>query len=243
MIAIEHVTRRFGPILAVDDVSFTVGRGEVLGFLGPNGAGKSTTMRMVAGLLDPSGGSIRVDGFDVRTQSLDVRRRLGYLPEGAPLYPDMTPDGLLHFVSGVRGLAGSRRRAVIGDAVARLGLQPVMHRPVETLSRGFRRRVALALALLHDPDVLVLDEPTEGLDPNQKHDLRRHIQQIAHDKAIIVSTHVLEEVEALCTRVIIIAGGRLLVDAAPAALAAASPDGHLEKVFRRITTGAAEASA
>ena len=240
MIAIEHVTRRFGPIVAVDDMSFAVGRGEVLGFLGPNGAGKSTTMRMIAGLLEPTSGTIRVDGFDVRVRSLDVRRRLGYVPEGSPLYPDMTPAGLLRFASGVRGLTGSRRRTAIDDAIGRLALEPVVHRPVETLSRGYRRRVALALALLHDPDVLVLDEPTEGLDPNQKRELRRHIRAIAPDKTIVVSTHVLEEVDALCTRVIIIAGGRVRADATPAALAAESPVGRLDDVFRRVTADAAE---
>src|SRR5258706_3105313 len=223
MIAIRNLTRRFGAITAVDDVSFAVGRGEVLGFLGPNGAGKSTTMKMLAGFLAPSAGTAAVCGFDVQLQPIQAKAQLGYLPEGAPAYPDMTPRGFLGFVGAIRGFDGAERAKRIDMAVERVNLHDVLEQPIETLSQGFKRRVVLAQALLHDPKVLVLDEPTDGLDPNQKYEVRRLIEATAAHKAIVLSTHILEEVEAVCTRAIIIAGGKVVADGTPGDLAARDP--------------------
>lgn len=222
MIEIEHLTKTFGPITAVDDVSFQVAKGEVLGFLGPNGAGKSTTMKIVAGFLSPSSGTARVDGFDVRTQPLEVKKRIGYLPEGAPLWPDMTPETFLEFIARVRGYRGAEAVARIAAVVEKTQIARVRHQPIDTLSKGFKRRVGLAQALLHDPDVLILDEPTDGLDPNQKHEVRELIRGMAGEKAIIISTHILEEVEAVCSRAIIIARGRIVADERPDTLCARS---------------------
>ena len=222
MIQIRNLTKRFGPITAVEDVSFSVARGEVLGFLGPNGAGKSTTMKMITGFLSPDAGSITVGGDDVRTRPVKVKQRLGYLPEGAPLYGDMTPRAFLDFVAQARGLSGEQKSVRLRDTIAKVQLDDVLNQPIETLSKGFKRRVGLAQAILHDPDVLVLDEPTDGLDPNQKHDVRALITGMAPDKVIILSTHILEEVEAVCTRAIIIAAGRVVTDATPAELEARS---------------------
>lgn len=220
MIEIQHLTKRFGTFTAVDDVSFRVERGTVLGFLGPNGAGKSTTMKMVTGFLHPTSGTARVCGHDVTAAPIAAKRRLGYLPEGAPLYPDMTPAAFLKFIAEIRGLRGGAARARIAEVVARVNLAGVLHQPIETLSKGYKRRVGLAQAILHDPEVLVLDEPTDGLDPNQKHEVRSLIREMAPDKTIVLSTHILEEVESVCTRVIIIAAGRIVVDCTPAELAA-----------------------
>jgi ABC-2 type transport system ATP-binding protein len=222
LLVIEHLSKRFGPIVAVDDVSFTLARGEVLGFLGPNGAGKSTTMRMVTGYLAPSAGHITVCGLDLARAPIEVRRRIGYLPEGAPAYGDMTPHGLLGFVAALRAYDKAAKRERIEAMVELLELAGVLHQPIETLSKGFKRRVGLAVALLHDPEVLILDEPTDGLDPNQKHHVRGLLQEMAKDKAIIISTHLLEEVDAVCTRAIVIAKGRIVVDAKPAELEARS---------------------
>jgi ABC-2 type transport system ATP-binding protein len=226
MIEIKNLTKRYGDLLAVDSVSFTVGAGEVLGFLGPNGAGKSTTMKMIAGFLTPSNGSISVCGFDVETQPLEAKRCIGYLPEGAPAYGEMTPAGFLGFIADIRGIAAGARDRRIRDVVVRLGLERVFEQPIETLSKGFRRRVGIAQAILHDPKVLVLDEPTDGLDPNQKHEVRTLIQGLAKDKIVIVSTHILEEVHAVCTRAIIIANGRIVADATPDELEARSRYHH-----------------
>lgn len=237
MLAIDHLSRRFGPILAVADVSFSIEKGEVLGFLGPNGAGKSTTMKMATGFLAPSSGRALVCGIDVEQRPVEAKRRFGYLPEGAPAYPDMTPRSFLRFVAGMRGFSGREGRSRVGAAVETTALATVLDQPIDTLSKGFKRRVGLAAALLHDPEVLILDEPTDGLDPNQKHEVRRLIRQMAPNKAIVISTHILEEVEAVCTRAIIIARGRLLADDTPAALAARSPTGRLDEVFRTITSG------
>lgn len=223
MIAIRDLAKSFGAIRAVDGVSFTVGRGEVLGFLGPNGAGKSTTMKMVAGFLIPSAGSASVCGFDVERQPLAAKRQLGYLPEGAPAYPDMTPRGFLNFAAKIRGLSGKAKRVAVERAVERANLHQVLLQPIDTLSKGFKRRVGLAQALLHDPPVLVLDEPTDGLDPNQKHEVRKLIQSLAAEKAIVISTHILEEVEAICSRAVIIARGRIVADGTPAELAKRDP--------------------
>lgn len=244
MIVIENLTKRFGAFAAVDGVGFVVERGTVLGFLGPNGAGKSTTMKMITGFLAPSGGTVRVCGFDVQADPIEAKRRIGYLPEGAPSYPDMTPLGFLDFVAGVRGLRGAERRDAIDRAVARADLRAVLHQPIDTLSKGYKRRVGLAQAILHDPEVLILDEPTDGLDPNQKHEVRALIRAMAADKAIVISTHILEEVEAVCTRALIIGRGRVLAEGAPGPAGwrfgehEAAP-GRLDALFRRITLGEA----
>jgi ABC-2 type transport system ATP-binding protein len=219
MIAIRNLTKRFGPILAVDNVSFSVGRGEVLGFLGPNGAGKSTTMKMITGFLAPTSGTAVVCGHDVIQEPVAVKQKIGYLPEGAPAYPDMTPAGFLRFIAGIRGLSGKDAERRTALAVESTQLADVMHQPIDTLSKGFKRRVGLAQAILHDPEVLILDEPTDGLDPNQKHEVRGLIQAMAKNKAIVISTHLLEEVEAICTRAIIIARGKVVADGTPESLA------------------------
>ncbi len=222
MIEIENLTRRFGSFVAVDHISFSVERGEVLGFLGPNGAGKSTTMKMITGFLAPSSGTIRVEGFDVQRDPIAVKQRIGYLPEGAPLWSDMSAGRFLEFIAGVRGLSGVQAVDRIKDVVEKTQIGSVLAQPIDTLSKGFKRRVGLAQALLHDPDVLILDEPTDGLDPNQKHEVRQLIDEMSEEKAIIISTHILEEVEAICTRAIIIAKGKIVVDATPEELLARS---------------------
>lgn len=222
MIEISHLTKQFGPLKAVDDISLNIAAGEVLGFLGPNGAGKSTTMKMITGFLTPDGGSVRVAGEDVAKHPMAVKRRIGYLPEGAPLYGDMTPRSFLQFVAEIRGLRAGERQQRVDEAVARTSIGDVLEKPIETLSKGFKRRVGLAQAILHDPQVLILDEPTDGLDPNQKHEVRELIRAMASDKVIVLSTHILEEVEAVCSRAVIIAGGRLVFDGTPRTLMARS---------------------
>jgi ABC-2 type transport system ATP-binding protein len=222
MIETSALTKRYGPLTAVDGISFKVEPGQVLGFLGPNGAGKSTTMKMIAGFLAPTSGSARVCGFDVESQPIQAKRALGYLPEGAPSYGEMTPRAFLEFVADVRGLAGERRKQRIDDVIGRLQLESVLAQSIDTLSKGFKRRVGLAQAILHDPPALILDEPTDGLDPNQKHEVRGLINAMAADKIIVISTHILEEVHAVCTRAVVIAGGRLLADATPSELEARS---------------------
>jgi ABC-2 type transport system ATP-binding protein len=238
LLDVRRLSRHFGPITAVDDVSFGVDRGGVLGFLGPNGAGKTTTMRMIAGFLAPSAGTAIVCGADVGRDPVAVKRHLGYLPEGAPLYIDMTPTGFLEFVASIRGLRGAHRRQRIAEVVERMQLGGVWRQRIETLSKGYRRRVALAQAILHDPDVLILDEPTDGLDPNQKHEVRELIHAMAATKAIVISTHILEEVEALCNRAIIIARGRIVADGTPEELRARS-DRH-NAVSLRVPADLAE---
>ena len=218
VVEIQGLTKRFRALTAVDEVSFSVERGEVLGFLGPNGAGKSTTMKMITGFLTPDAGSIRVAGRDIAEEPVAVKGDIGYLPEGAPLYSDMTPRAFLHFVAEVRGIAAARRRARIEEVIEMVHIGSVLNQPIETLSKGFKRRVGLAQAVLHDPGVLILDEPTDGLDPNQKHEVRNLIRGMAREKVIILSTHILEEVEAVCTRAIIISRGRLVSDGTPRAL-------------------------
>jgi gliding motility-associated transport system ATP-binding protein len=219
MLEIRHLVKHFGPLKAVDDISFTVPRGEVLGFLGPNGAGKSTTMKMITGFLAPTSGTAIVCGHDITTQPIPAKRCIGYLPEGAPAYPDMTPADFLDFIAHIRGYAGSEVKTRIGRVVEMIRIAEVLHQPIETLSKGYKRRVGVAQALLHDPDVLILDEPTDGLDPNQKYEMRKIITAMRPEKAIIISTHLLEEVEAVCSRAIIIAHGRILADGSPAKLA------------------------
>jgi ABC-2 type transport system ATP-binding protein len=215
MVRLDRLAKRFGPLRAVDDVSFAVTRGEVLGFLGPNGAGKSTTMRMLTGFIAPSSGRAEVMGLDIVDQPREAKRQIGYLPEGAPAYGDMTVLGFLRFIAEMRGFGRAEQRRRVTEAVERSALAEVAHRPIETLSKGYKRRVGIAQAILHDPPVLILDEPTDGLDPNQKQEVRRLIAGMADEKAIIVSTHILEEVEAICTRAIIIARGRIVADARP----------------------------
>ncbi|MDH1441229.1 ABC transporter ATP-binding protein [Pseudomonas sp. GD03721] len=215
MIEIRNLTKRFAQHTAVDDLSFQVQPGEVLGFLGPNGAGKSTTMKMLTGFLAPTSGTASILGFDIQTQTLKAQRQIGYLPEGAPCYGDMTVRGFLEFIAEVRGFRGAEKKQRVQRAVQQVELEKVLEQSIETLSKGFKRRVGLAQAILHDPRVLILDEPTDGLDPNQKHQVRQLIQGLAHDKIVIISTHILEEVTALCTRAVIIAEGRLLADGTP----------------------------
>ncbi len=222
MIKTEHLTKRYADFTAVDDVSFEVKPGEVLGFLGPNGAGKTTTMRMLAGFIAPSAGRASIGGFDVESQPLEAKGVIGYLPEGAPLYGEMSVRGFLGFIADLRGLTGARRAARLEHVIDHLQLHGVLEQTIDTLSKGFRRRVGLAQAIVHDPPVLILDEPTDGLDPNQKQEVRRLIEEMARDKIIVISTHILEEVEAVCTRAIIIARGRIVADDTPAALAARS---------------------
>ncbi|MBX3700802.1 MAG: ABC transporter ATP-binding protein [Dokdonella sp.] len=222
MIETRELSKRYGDFTAVDAISFKVEPGQVLGFLGPNGAGKSTTMKMLAGFLAPTAGSASVAGFDVERQPLEAKRVLGYLPEGAPSYGEMTVREFLDFIARVRGLHGEAGERRSDDVIARLHLEPVLEQPIDTLSKGFKRRVGLAGAILHDPKVLILDEPTDGLDPNQKQEVRSLINSMARDKTIIISTHLLEEVHAVCTRAIIIAAGRILADATPAELEARS---------------------
>ena len=222
MITTKHLSKRYGTKLAVDDLSFSVSAGEVLGFLGANGAGKSTTRRMIAGFLSPSAGEVSVCGHDIEREPVAAKSCIGYLPEGAPLYGEMTVGEFLDFVADIRGLSGETRRRRRAEVIERLELEPVIGQVIETLSKGFRRRVGLAQALIHDPQVLILDEPTDGLDPNQKHEVRRLINELSKDKLVIVSTHILEEVHEVCTRAIIIADGRIVVDESPAALEARS---------------------
>ena len=208
---------------AVNDVTFSVGKGEVLGFLGPNGAGKSTTMKMITGFLRPDRGTVDIGGDRMSTRPVEAKRRMGYLPEGAPLYGDMTPRAFLGFVAEARGLRGRDRRRQVDRVAEQVSLSEVMHKPIDNLSKGFKRRVGIAQAIVHDPEVLILDEPTDGLDPNQKQEMRALIQSMAKDKVIVLSTHILEEVDAVCTRAIIIAAGRIISDSTPAELVARSP--------------------
>ncbi len=236
MIEIENLVKKFGPLIAVDNISFTVDSGHVLGFLGPNGAGKSTTMKMITGFLAPTSGTIRVCGHKVEGDALEAKRELGYLPEGAPSYGEMTPIQFLDFIGNIRGLNAAEKSQRIDTVISQLHLHQVINRPIETLSKGFKRRVGLAQAILHDPKVLILDEPTDGLDPNQKHDVRELIKGMAQDKIVVISTHILEEVDAVCTRAIIIANGRVVANETPQELIARSPSGKLDDVFREITS-------
>jgi ABC-2 type transport system ATP-binding protein len=222
MIKTEHLTKHYGSLSAVEDVSFQVGPGEVLGFLGPNAAGKTTTMRMLAGFVTPTSGRASICGHDVEAEPLEAKTALGYLPEGAPTYGEMTVRHILAFVADLRALKGARREQRLAHVIERLQLGGVLDQTVETLSKGFRRRVGLAQAIVHDPPVLILDEPTDGLDPNQKHEVRTLINDMARDKIIVISTHILEEVDAVCTRAIIISRGRIVADDTPAGLAARS---------------------
>jgi ABC-2 type transport system ATP-binding protein len=222
MIKTEHLSKRYETLTAVDDVTFEVRPGEVLGFLGPNGAGKTTTMRMLAGFITPSAGKASICGHDVETDALKAKASLGYLPEGAPGYAEMSVRRFLNFVADLRQLGGDVRRSRLDHVIGRLQLEKVLEQSIETLSKGFRRRVGLAQAIVHDPPVLILDEPTDGLDPNQKHEVRTLINEMSKDKIIVISTHILEEVDAVCNRVIIIARGKIVADDTPQGLATKS---------------------
>ncbi len=215
MIRIENLTKSFGLKKAVDDLSFSVERGEVLGFLGPNGAGKSTTMRMITGFLPPSAGKVSIGGHDVVEDALAAKRLIGYLPEYAASYPDMSVEGFLGFAAELRGLGGAAKKKAVGRVVDLCFLSSVLHQQIDTLSKGYRHRTCLAQALIHDPDVLIMDEPTDGLDPNQKHEVRNLIREMGKTKAVIFSTHILEEVDAACTRAIIIDRGRIVANGTP----------------------------
>ena len=236
MIEVKGLVKTYGSKRAVDGVSFSVRRGDILGFLGPNGAGKSTTMKMIAGFLRPDAGTAVVDGVDVAVDPVSVKRKLGYLPESAPAYPEMTVEEFLGFIAEVRGFrAGAERLVRVNRAVAMTHLEPVRRQTIETLSKGFKQRVGFAQALLHDPPALVLDEPTDGLDPNQKNEVRTLIRNMASEKAVVLSTHILEEVEAICNRVIIISQGRVVADESPERLLARKPGARMDEIFRSLT--------
>jgi ABC-2 type transport system ATP-binding protein len=230
MIKIENLVKTFGAKRAVDGISFEVARGEVLGFLGPNGAGKSTTMRMITGFMPPTSGRVTIGGHDVAESPLEAKRLIGYLPENAASYPDMTVQGFLEFAAELRGLQGSKKKQAVGRVVELCFLGAVLRQSIDTLSKGYKHRTCLAQALIHDPEVLIMDEPTDGLDPNQKFEVRNLIREIGKEKAIVFSTHILEEVDAACTRAIIIDRGRVVASGTPDELGR-----PLEDVFRRLT--------
>lgn len=234
MIEVKKLSRSFGPIVAADNVSFNVEKGDVLGFLGPNGAGKTTVMRMLACFIRPDSGTASVCGHDILQNPVEVRRSLGYLAENSPAYGEMTVGGFLNFICDARQVNGKQRKQTLDRIVPMCSIESVYHQTIETLSKGYKRRVGLAQALIHDPEVLILDEPTDGLDPNQKHEVRDLINTMAKDKCIVVSTHILEEVEAVCSRTIIISKGRVLVDSTPNELKQ-KHHGSLDEVFRKIT--------
>jgi len=215
MIEVRNLTKYFGTKKAVDEISFAVEKGEILGFLGPNAAGKSTTMRMVTGFIPPSGGTAVIGGRDIITDSLAARQKIGYLPENAPAYPDMTVYGFLDFCAQIRGFFGIDRKRKIEETIDRCFLTTVRHQTINTLSKGYKQRVCFAQSIIHDPEYLILDEPTDGLDPNQKHEVRLMIRNMAAEKAIILSTHILDEMDAVCTRAIVIADGRIVADETP----------------------------
>jgi ABC-2 type transport system ATP-binding protein len=235
MIEVQGLVKTYGTKRAVDGVSFSVQRGEILGFLGPNGAGKSTTMKMITGFLRPTAGTARVDGHDVATEPVAVKRKIGYLPESAPAYGEMTVEEFLRFIAECRGFRGGDALPPVERAIALTHLVPVRRQTIETLSKGYKQRVGFAQALLHDPPVLVLDEPTDGLDPNQKNEVRALIKQMAAEKAVVLSTHILEEVEAICTRIILISQGKVVVDESPAQFQARQPGARLDEIFRSLT--------
>jgi len=242
MLEVRNVRKNFGPIQAVKDVSFVVQKGEVLGFLGPNGAGKTTTMRMITGFLPPTSGTAVVCDHDVITDPVEAKRKIGYLPENAPAYGSMTVTHFLQFVADVRGFSGAEKDSAVEAAIRKCRLESVRHQTISTLSKGYRQRTCFAQAILHDPPVLIMDEPTDGLDPNQKFVVRQMIKEMAAEKVIIVSTHILEEVDAVCSRAIIISDGRIVANGTPAELRSRSRTGRLEDVFRMLTLGKEESS-
>lgn len=235
MIEVTNLTKQFGHKTAVDDLSFSVEKGEVLGFLGPNGAGKSTTMRVITGFLPATSGTVKICGIPVKEHPEDAKRKIGYLPESAPLYDDMTVLGFLRFCASIRGFTGTAKKNAVDRVVATCFLESVIHQSIDTLSKGYRHRTCLAQSLLHDPEVLILDEPTDGLDPNQKHEVRKLIGELGKHKTIVFSTHILEEVDAACTRAMIIDQGKIVAEGTPESLRE-SGDGSLTDLFRKLTT-------
>jgi ABC-2 type transport system ATP-binding protein len=223
MITVSHLSKHFGPNKAVDDISFEVRKGEILGFLGPNGAGKSTTMRMITGFIPPTTGTVVIGGDDILTNSIAARKKIGYLPENAPVYRDMTVKGYLEFCAEIRGFTGPSKSKIVAETIEKCFLSQATYQTVSTLSKGYKQRVCFAQSILHDPEYLILDEPTDGLDPNQKHEVRQMIHQMSTHKAIIFSTHILDEVDAICTRAIIIANGKIVSDDTPDNLRKRSP--------------------
>ena len=236
MISVRNLSKDYGAFRAVDKISFEVKPGDILGFLGPNGAGKSTTMKMITGFLTPTSGTAMVGGFDIQKNPIEAKQLLGYLPESGPLYAEMTALEMLNFAAEIRGLSGQAKDQALARVVEICHLDRVRHQTIETLSKGFRQRVGLAQALLHDPACLILDEPTDGLDPNQKREVRKLIGSMAENKAIVLSTHILEEVDAMCNRIIIIAGGNMIVDDTPQGLRARFPEkNNLDEIFFELT--------
>lgn len=235
---VMNLTKQFGNLTAVDNISFSAVQGEVVGFLGPNGAGKSTSMKMITGFLAPTSGTAYIGGYDILEQPLEAKRMFGYLPEGAPSYPDMTVKQFISFIAAIRGIDQKDRELKVTDVINKVNLQSVVHQRIETLSKGFKRRVGLAQALIHNPSVLILDEPTDGLDPNQKREMRKLISEMSRDKVIILSTHILEEVEAVCDRVIVVAAGKIILDSTPAELSSKTQQQNtiaaLEEIFVNI---------
>ena len=237
LVRVRDLRKDYGSIRALDSISFDVSRGDILGFLGPNGAGKTTAMKLITGFIDPDGGSVVVAGHDVASAPLAAQRRMGYLPENAPAYGEMTVDGFLRFVADARTLTDAR--GAIDRVVDMAALGTVRHQTIETLSKGFKRRVGLAQAMIHDPEVLILDEPTDGLDPNQKVLVQDLLANLSQERCVILSTHLLDEAEKVCNRAVIISEGRILVDSTPHDLVKQSSSGRLDEVFRRLTGGVA----
>ena len=235
MVTVENLVKDYGTLRAVDGVSFEINKGDILGFLGPNGAGKSTTMRMITQYLDPDAGTISIDGHTLPEDPIEVKKRIGYLPESSAAYPEMTVVEFLTYVAEARGFKGAEIKARIADVIGKCHLDSVKYRSIENLSKGYRQRVGVAQAIIHDPQVLILDEPTDGLDPNQKHEVRKLIQAMSAEKAIILSTHILEEVEAICNRVIIIDQGKVLVNETPDEFKARKPGASIDEIFRETT--------
>ena len=243
MLEVKNLKKRFGGFEAVKGISFSVAKGEVLGFLGPNGAGKSTTMRMITGFLPPTEGTASICGHDIVADPVAAKACLGYLPESAPSYRAMVVEEYLAFIAEIRGFRGAARKDAVERVIAQAHLEPVARKTIDTLSKGYRQRTCFAQAIIHDPKVLVMDEPTDGLDPNQKFAVREMIKSMASEKAIVISTHILEEVDAVCTRAIVISGGEVKADCTPAELKAKDPSGRLDVVFRKLTGDSAEKEA
>lgn len=237
MLEVKELYKSFGHIKAVNGISFSVKKGEVLGFLGPNGAGKTTTMRMITGFLPPSSGSVTVCGYNVQNDPVSVKKQIGYLPENAPAYDSMTVTNFLRFAAEIRGFYGKENSDRVQTIIEKCKLDKVRHQTIDTLSKGYKQRTCFAQAIIHDPPILIMDEPTDGLDPNQKHVVRTMIKEMASEKAIIVSTHILEEVDAVCTRAIIISNGAIVANGTPSELKSMSDTGCLDDVFRILTLG------